>query len=396
MKINRNLLKFAVLCTAMSDAGIGATTPALGSIAAAMPLVAPGLIQMISSISALFLAITPPFYAKMVSLGIRKRTLLYWAAALFLLGGIGPYFFHSNIWIILFFRAILGIGTGISIPLSTDLVVDFFEGKERHSMMGYVSATTGISGILFQMVGGYLAGINWTYCFLAYGSTVLFLIAAFAFLPEPDRQAKIAVQEGTAEVQTKISGSIYLIALLFGIFFVLWYILPNNGAMVMIMEGIAVPAQIGVAFSFVTVGSFLMSVTFGQLFKAFKFSLLPISFVLGAAGLYTCYASHTLPMFTVGITLTGFGMGIVVPATMTKLTGLVPYSAASRVISIGFFAMGFGGFLQPIIFNFFGPTGVGRTAFFYGAIGMAVFAVVMYAVEKATAVQKVAIETSEI
>jgi MFS family permease len=316
---------------------------------------------------------------------MRKKTLLYIAAALFIIGGVTPGFIHPNIWVILFFRALIGIGNGICLPLSTDLVVDFFEDSERHSMMGYQSATVGISGIMFQLLGGYLAGINWNYAFYAYFVSIIFFLFSFIFLPEPDRKAKIAAQEGAGNVKAKVPGSVYLITLIFGFFFLIWYALPSNGAIVLLGEKIALPAQIGLTFAFVTVGSFLSSILFKWFFKAVGFSLLSISFVVGAVGFYICFISPTFLAFTVGATITGFAMGICVPATMTKLSALVPYSAASIAIAFGYFGMGVGGFLQPLVFNLFSEPG--RAPFLIGAAGMIVFTVVMYFVDKSTPVR---------
>jgi MFS family permease len=339
-----------------------------------------------------FWRLPPPVYAKCLEF-LKKKTILYIAAALFIIGGVAPALIHPNIWVILFFRALIGIGVGICLPLSTDLVVDFFEDEERHSMMGYVSATVGISGIMFQLLGGYLAGIRWNYTFYAYLVSVIFFLFSFIFLPEPDRQAKIAAQEGAEEVQATVPGSVYLVAFIFGIYFLLWYVLPSNGAIVLLGEKMADPAQIGLAFAFVTVGSFISSVLFKWLFRAFEYRLLPISFVVSAAGFYICFISHTFMVFTMGATFLGLGLGMVVPATMTKLSGLVPYSAAAKAISIGYFGMGVGGFLQPLVFNLFSEPG--RATFLIGALAMLVFTAVMYAVDKSTPVKATPEASSE-
>ncbi|OLN29466.1 hypothetical protein DSOL_3485 [Desulfosporosinus metallidurans] len=88
-----------------------------------------------------------------------------------------------------------------------------------------------------------------------------------------------------------------------------------------------------------------------------------------------------------GIAVFGLGLGTVVPATMTKLTGLVPYELATKVIGTGFLGMGVGGFIQPMVFDVIlnmlhqGPE---RFPFIIGAIGMLVFAVVIFLVGKAT------------
>lgn len=384
MKINRTLLKVAILAVAMQDSGMGATTPALGAMIAAFPTVAPTLVMMIATVPALLLALVPPIYAKATEF-IRKRSILYLAAVLFLVGGVGPAFFHTNIYVILGFRVLLGIANGIVIPMAADLVVDFFEDQERHNMMGYISSITGLSGVMFQMLGGYLAGLNWYYCFYAYLISAVFFLFAIIYLPEPDKKQKLA-SEGS-KVKEKVPGSVYVISAAFGFFFLFMYIIITNAAIVIMGEKLGTPAEIGLAFSFLTLTSFVTSAAFGQLFKRLKYSILPISYILGALGLYLCYIGTTFWTFTLGIAVFGLGLGTVVPAVITKITGLVPYELGTKVIGIGFLGMGVGGFIQPMVFAVILDMvhqGPGRFPFMIGTIGMLVFAVVIFLVDRAT------------
>ena len=384
MKINRTILKVAILAVAMQNSGMGATTPALASMIAAFPTIASSLVMMVATIPALLLAIIPPIYAKATEL-MRKKNILYIAAVLFLIGGVGPAFFHTNIYVILGFRVLLGIANGIVIPMTTDLVVDFFEDQERNDMMGYVSSITGVSGVVFQMLGGYLAGINWYYCFYAYLISAVFFLFSIIYLPEPEKKQKLASKG--SNVKLKLPGSVYVISAVFAFFFLFMYIIITNAAIVIMGENLGTPAQIGIAFSFLTLTSFIASATFGQLFKRLKYSILPISYVFGAIGLYLCYIGVTFWTFTLGIAVFGLGLGMVVPAVMTKLTGLVPYELATKVIGVGFFGMGVGGFIQPMVFAVIldiAQQGPGRFPMIIGAIGMLVFAVVIYLVDKAT------------
>ena len=384
MKINRTLLKVAILAVAMQDSGMGATTPALGAMIAAFPTVAPTLVMMIATVPALLLALVPPIYAKATEF-IRKRSILYLAAVLFLVGGVGPAFFHTNIYVILGFRVLLGIANGIVIPMAADLVVDFFEDQERHNMMGYISSITGLSGVMFQMLGGYLAGLNYYYCFYAYLISAVFFLFAIIYLPEPDKKQKLA-SEGS-KVKEKVPGSVYVISAAFGFFFLFMYIIITNVAIVIMGEKLGTPAEIGLAFSFLTLTSFATSAAFGKLFKRLKYSILPISYILGALGLYLCYIGTTFWTFTLGIAVFGLGLGTVVPAVMTKITGLVPYELGTKVIGIGFLGMGVGGFIQPMVFAVILDMvhqGPGRFPFMIGTIGMLVFAVVIFLVDRAT------------
>jgi MFS family permease len=373
MKVNRTLIKIGIVCIALNDSATGATNSALASIAAAMPLVAPALIQMIATLPTLFQAFMPLIYGKSVDF-MKKKTWLYIGGAAFIIGGVAPAFFNSSIYIILFFRAVLGIGVGILLPMATDLCIDFFEGKERSTMLGYVSAFTSLSGVVFSMLGGFFANIRWEYTFFAYLASVIFLGISFFLLPEPDRSVKLKA-DAEAKVNTKLTLGTYIHAVFFGFFFMLWMIAPTNTAMVLVVENIAGPAQIGTAFAIQTVFAFVFAVIFGRLFKAIRFALLPISYLLGAAGLYVCSIAQTFPLFVLGLSLLGVAIGLVNPATMSKLTHLVPYTAASKAISMGYCLFALGAFFQPILFNLI--TVPGRSPFFLGSIGMLIFAVLV-------------------
>jgi MFS family permease len=110
---------------------------------------------IIVTLPGLFVGIGPLIYA----IGTRytkKKTWICIGGILLVIGGLSPTWFHSSIGLILVFRAMVGLGCGVLMPMAVDLVVDFFEGKERHAMMGYVSAFVGLSAMLYQTIAG-----NW-------------------------------------------------------------------------------------------------------------------------------------------------------------------------------------------------------------------------------------------
>jgi MFS family permease len=394
VKVNRTALKIGIICVAMQDSGNAAATPALGEIANAMPDVAPVLIQNIATVAALFLALAPPIYARLLEV-LSKKKILYIGAALFLIGGVGPFFFHENIWIILVFRALLGLGGGICTPLGTDLVVDFFEGKERNSMQGYVSAVISLSGILFTALGGVLAGFHWTYCFLAYSVGAIFLIIAFILVPEPDRKAKIASEEGSESVRAPIPPMTWAFFAILLLYFMGWATITTNGAMVVGGEGLADPASIGLLFSSMMVGNFIVSMLFGKIFSRLRFNLFPLAYGLGFIALLVLYFANTFTIFVIGAVMLGISLGANMPTMITKVTAMVPYSAAPRVIGWVFFAVGFGQFLQPLVFTLLGDYGFGRPAFLVGAFVLAALTVVITIVNKKTPILEERIEAKQ-
>lgn len=64
--------------------------------------------------------------------------------------------------------ALLGIGSGLIIPLSTGLVSRYFTGEYRVKQFGYSSAITNVTLVVATAVTGYLAEVNWHLPFVVY------------------------------------------------------------------------------------------------------------------------------------------------------------------------------------------------------------------------------------
>lgn len=64
--------------------------------------------------------------------------------------------------------ALLGIGSGVIIPLSTGLVSRYFTGEYRVKQFGYSSAITNVTLVVATAVTGYLAEVNWHLPFVVY------------------------------------------------------------------------------------------------------------------------------------------------------------------------------------------------------------------------------------
>ncbi|GAB6155078.1 MFS transporter [Desulfosporosinus burensis] len=393
MKTNRTLIKLAIICIALTDVGVGATTPALATIGAAFPGFSVSLIQMIASIPALFVGLIPTLlYAPLVRF-IRKRSILYIGCVLFLVGGIAPAWINSSIYHILIFRAFLGIGIGLLTPMGIDLIYDFFEGHEQRTMLGWSSACIGFSGILFQTLGGFLCQISWQYTFYAYFVAAVFFAIAIAFLPEPNKRIE-TVAEGAPKYKHKIPSATYLYVILLFLNGVFFFIPITNAAYVLIGEGMAQPGQIGLMFSVMTLAAVIIGIVFGQLFKVFKFHILTISFVCGAIGLFLASYTQSVTVYTIALFLNGFTLGGTTSAVWVKFGTIVPAAMLSLAIGLGVSAFNLGQFFQPIIFNFF--TVPGRQPFMIGWIGFVVLAVVSIILEKAFPSKIIAESTAQL
>ena len=89
----------------------------------------------------------------------------------------------ENFYLLLFFRALSGVGCGLILPLQGTFLATYPE-KERAMLMG-LSATVGcIVAATVVAVSGIIAAINWRYVFYLYLINVIALILAVLFIPK--------------------------------------------------------------------------------------------------------------------------------------------------------------------------------------------------------------------
>jgi len=69
-----------------------------------------------------------------------KKTLITASMATYVLGGVLPILFNGNIWILLFFSAVLGAGMGGLVTSTAAIICDYYEGAERSRMLGFQAA----------------------------------------------------------------------------------------------------------------------------------------------------------------------------------------------------------------------------------------------------------------
>lgn len=93
--------------------------------------------------------------------------LLQVGLAIFALSGI-LYLFAGKMWQLIAISAMLGVGSGMIIPLSTGLISKYFVGPYRVKQFGFSSAITNITLVVATAVTGYLAEVNWHLPFVVY------------------------------------------------------------------------------------------------------------------------------------------------------------------------------------------------------------------------------------
>ena len=143
-----------------------AVSPILGQLSTIFPHASELDIQMLASLPSLLII---PFILLAGKLAEKRDFILLLRVGLwmFALSGV-LYLFSSRMWQLMAVSALLGIGSGLIIPLSTGLISRYFTGEYRIRQFGYSSALTNVTLVVATAVTGYLAEVNWHLPFVVY------------------------------------------------------------------------------------------------------------------------------------------------------------------------------------------------------------------------------------
>ncbi|MBM7609410.1 MFS family permease [Lysinibacillus composti] len=380
--IGRNFLKFLIVIIAFQDVAAGVAGSIMADIIAAYPNFDPTIVMLVATFPGLIQIVPALFYGQLSS-RFKKRTLLFTGLVLFMIGGVMPFFIDSLPLIILF-RGILGLGVGITMPLSIDIISDFFEGREKDTLIGLGTSTIAcIGAIFFQLVGGILAdAYGWQYGFLTYLFPIWILALTFLFLPEPERRDK---PNATVKDLFKAPKQVYGFSLGQVIYsaFIFGYV--TNISIVIQAEGLGNATEAGLAVSIFTFGTLIAGLIFGRLRSRFPVGVVPMAVFITGVGMLICYSANSLSAIFIGSLVGGFAMGLVLPGVFARVSELSEQKGVSYVglVVVG---QGLGGisgpFLYGLIMQLFNQQ-VGNFALLISTVGLILLSIVWYFFVKA-------------
>lgn len=169
------------LLTVMAGAAVAPALDVIQQHFSGEPVI---LIQLIISMPALFIAITNLFFGKLCAL-FKGRTLTLTGLIFYVVFGCAAGL-CSNIYLLLICRALVGVGVGIIMPMSTGLITYYFTRDKQDTLMGYSSAMNMMGGVVATLIAGFLGGLLFPKCKTAMGNRskyiapVLFILGYIA------------------------------------------------------------------------------------------------------------------------------------------------------------------------------------------------------------------------
>ncbi len=349
-----------------------AMSPIIADIGEAFPDVDELLIKMVMTLPALFI-VPMTLSTGLLTRHVHKKTLLIIGLSLYVVGGTGGGFMNS-IYALLAFRAVLGLGIGILLPLATSLIADFFDGPERSKMMGYSTAIKNLGSIVSTVVAGVLVLYSWRYPFAIYTFGLVTLVLVLLFLPDQD------LPEGP-KPRAQISRNVWILGISHFIVIQTFYAIPAHLSVYVKTIGIGTGLTTGLLISLVTLGSFVVATRYHQIKNALRGKLVFFGLAVLSAGMFLTGFSTTTWGVGVAMTLVGFGLGVLAPNIYLQASiDSKPLDVALALAVVSSFSY-FGQFVSPLILaglgNLFGYDAPGAPFVLGGSIGVVAIGIVL-------------------
>lgn len=339
LKIKISVLAISVL-TLMAGAAVA---PGLSEISRIFSGYSPTVIKLVISLPPL-LIIPFSLLSGFFSSKIGKKNLLITGLLIYLIGGAGAAFVDSMIPLLVF-RAVLGMGTGIILPLSTGLITDFYYGDERAKMLGFSSATNCLGTIVANIAAGILVAINWHYIFYVYLLAVPVLCLAILFIPikkplekEAGHKAKISKELGYWAI-----AAFFTMLAFFGV--------VTNLSLLIDIRNLGGSQVTGLMFALNSLCMLVSGALFLTIQKKFKKLYSPFMLLLMGGGYAGLVIAGSLPLLIVSVVLSGLGTGLGFPFIMNRASQYAREDNSIVVMGIVSACAFLGQFLSPIILD---------------------------------------------
>lgn len=275
---------FAILSVStITILGSLAVAPALGGIKSAFPQMTDEQIQLILTITPLFI-IPSCFLCRYFTDKIGMKKVLIVGIVLYLIGGVGTGLM-PNYYMMLAGRAVLGIGCGLVTPLAQALISANFSGAKKERLTGYSASASYLMGIISSVTVGKLVGVHWRLAFTIYLVALITLVLILKHLPDDSSDRR---NLNIKKEKLKFNWKAFLVIVSMGLFNVAFYTFSVSISLFMKQEGIGGTSSSGYVVAAFMLFGFLTGLVTDKLrniSRQYNFALACIMMGTGYTGL---------------------------------------------------------------------------------------------------------------
>lgn len=300
-----------------------AVSPILGDLNKIFPQATDLEIQMLSSLPSLLII---PFILLSGRLTEKVNNLLLLQIGLTIFGASGILYLLSNkMWQLVAISAMLGVGSGLIVPLSTGLISRYFVGSYRTRQFGYSSAITNVTLVLATTLTGYLAEVNWHLPFIVYLFPFISILLT-RYLKEdlsnyhPKDEPPADASAGIGKRGINIKALVKLMAF-YGLATYLVIIISFNLPFLMEEYGLS-SGRAGILISLFFLAIMAPGFVLNRIMQMLGQHIYVICLLLIACGMGIILLSRSEVLIAVGCILNGLSYGIIQPLVYDKTSDI--------------------------------------------------------------------------
>lgn len=374
--MNKAKIKIGIVLLSLSSGLQYSVSPVLGLIAEHYPTRSVSLIQMLVTVPGL-LAMVISVLAGWLVLKISKKKLL--TIGCFIMGITGFIPFLSDQFEVLFFsRVLLGLGLGLTTALSSVVVMECFEGKERTSVMGIQGASVGVGMLLTSMLGGFLGQYGYQYAYYIHIIGFMSMTAIICLLPETGKT------ENHHAEKIRLNGKVIGLCLVGCVEFMFLVTFNTNIAMHLSGKLAGNTTTLGILIGTFSGVQIVAGLILGAVSRVTKKHTLAFALSCLMVGtLILSIFSDSFGMLLLGAFFCGMSQGIFVPQAMCELALMVRPIAMTMASASLIVALNIGSLISPTVLNTLSKWLFGAVTSFgvykIAAIGMGILTVSLIA-----------------
>ena len=348
MNQNKKATSLALIAMSFLTLASSAVSPVLASVGQDYPEIPSTMISLLTTLPSLLAIPMTLLCGRVAGKKIPYRVLAICGLACNLISGIAPFFTH-NFYLLLFWRALFGCGTGILSPLIMPIMMSVFKGDEVHRQASKNAISTNIGAVLFQMLGGVACSWwGWEATFLIYIVILPALFIVAKLMPEPP---SLSEAEKKKKVSFSVFRPIWKWCILYFCHMILFYVSVTETSTVIMESGYGSSVMAAVILSLIT----LAGVLGGWLYKfinKFGIRALGLAYLFLSAGYLIMFFSANVIVMGAGAVLVGIGFGVNMPAIQVFVGMEVPAYARSNAASLQNVFGSLGSFFSKFIISF--------------------------------------------
>jgi len=263
--------------------------------------------------------------------------------------------------LVLLLRLLQGVGASGLMVLAITLIGDFYDGAQRHAVIGVNGSAIGIGAASYPLIGGALASVGWNVPFAFFGVSLVVGVVALFSLSEPaiDEPPSFRAYAGRLASAALVPEALGLWLAAFFTFFLFYGgVLTTLSLLLSDVYGLAA-GEIGLLFSMVSLANATMASQYGRVSDVLPArQLVALGFVGFGVSLLGVRAATTPVAIGAMLVCFGLGFGVVMPSLDTTTAGLVSGQLRASMLGVLTSMLWLGQTVGPVVF-----TGIAQNAF---------------------------------